>query len=313
MNPVTRRAFLAQSTLAALAVPLGRAWPQASAPQIAFPGDARSRIAVSSYPFRDFIQGQHDSPAEAAKKPLVLKDFPAHVAEKFGIRRIEPWSEHFLSTAPAYLDEFHNAAAKAGVSIINFAADHEDSFYAPDAATRARAVAFGKQWLDIAARLGSPSVRISQPPSGHAKPNLALVRESLHPLADYAASRNVVIHLENDNPLSEDPFFVASLVDRLSSPWIRALPDFGNSLAALPSDDAYRGLDEMFVRAYAISHVKPGTANAAGQPVTVDLKRSFAIAKKHAFQGFFSMEYESSGDPYEGTKQLIAATLANLA
>ena len=182
----------------------------------------------------EFVAGRHDEQSGRNKK-MPLQDFAPHVAAKFNIRRVEPWSEHFLSVEPGYLDEIRNAASKAGCSFADIAADGENSLYSPESSERERAIQFGKTWIDVAARLGSPSVRINMAPAKNAKPDAALIAEGLKPIAEYGAARNIVVHLENDNPVSENPFFVVSVLDRVNSPWLHALPDFGNSLAALPA------------------------------------------------------------------------------
>jgi sugar phosphate isomerase/epimerase len=317
MKSLTRRAFVKRTSLAALATAVPNSLPgfprldaQTSGPNVHFSKEPRERIAVASYPFREFIIGRHDAKPRATKMPL--KDFPAHVITKFNVRKIEPWSEHFESLEPAYLDELRNAATKAGSSFADIAADGENSIYSPDSAERERAVQFSKRWIDVAARLGSPSVRTHIAGFKNAKPDVMRAAESLRPIADYAASRNVVVHLENDDPVSEDPFFIASLIDRVNSPWLRTLPDFGNSFAALPADDAFRGVDQMFARAYAISHVKDAISDPANRVIPVDIAKVFAIAAKHNYKGVLSMEFDTEGDPYEGTTKLIAATLKNL-
>jgi sugar phosphate isomerase/epimerase len=318
MNYFSRRDFLKRSSVAALTPALlstaadSTNWlTQNAGPSVRFPAEPRERISVSSYPFREFVAGQHSNrPLAASKMPL--QDFAAHVVEKFHIRKIEPWSEHFLSLEPGYLDEIRNAATKAGSSFADIAADGENSIYSNDSGERDRAIGFGKAWIDVAARLGSPSVRINIAAAKNAKPEVARVAEGLNPIAEYAASKNIAVHLENDNPVSENPFFLVGVLDRVNSPWLHALPDFGNSLAALPAEEAYRGLDQMFAHAYAISHVKEATTTPANVVVPVDLARIFALAKKHSYQGIFSMEFESEGDPYAGTVKLIAAAIKNL-
>src|SRR6266568_4033446 len=281
MKSFTRRNFLQHASAVALSPALAKSvigisdWlGQSAGPNVRFSTEPRERIAVASYPFREFISGKHeDKSVTAAKMPLI--DFAAHISAKFEVRKIEPWSEHFLSLEPSYLDELRVAAA---------------------------------------ARLGSPSIRINiaAPKAANAKPDPALVAEGLKSIADHAASKSVVVHLENDNPVSEDPFFIVSVIDRVKSPWLRALPDFGNSLAALPAEDAYRGLDQMFARAYAICHVKETITTRSNTVAHVDLARSFLLAAKHGYKGNFSMEFDSEGDPYEGTGKLIAATIKNL-
>ena len=44
----------------------------------------------------------------------------------------------------------------------------------------------------------------------------------------------------------------------------------------------------------------------------VDPARVFAIAKKAGYRGYFSMEWEGRGDPYDGTKRLLQQSLENL-
>jgi len=272
-----------------------------------FPAAPRDRIAIASYPFREFIIGRSDS-APSSQTKMALKNFPAHVAAKFDIHHIESWSEHFPSLEPSYLEDLRSAAGKVGVTFANIAADGESSLYSPEAEERDRASHFCRQWIDAAAALGSPSVRTNISVAQGARPDARRLTEHFKPIAEYAASRNIVVHLENDNPVSEDPFLLVELLDRVNSPWLRALPDFGNSLVALPAEEAYRGLDQMFVRSYGISHVKD-TITQAGQTVRVDMARVFALALKYEYKGYFSMEWDTEGDPYEGTARLIATTM----
>ena len=308
---IIRRDFLKAAIASAIAPGLPRYYAaQTASPSVEFPAAARERIAVASYPFREFIAGARDPHATSSKMPI--KEFAAHVRQKFNVTHIEPWSEHFLSLDAAYLDDLKAAVAKSGSGFANIAADGRDSFYSKDPAVRERAVAFAKRWIDVAAHIGSPSVRINIAQAKDAKPDVALVAESFEKIAPYAASRNVVVHHENDNPVSEDPFFLASVLERVASPWERALPDFGNSLSALPAEEAYRGLDLMFAHAYGISHVKDPITNDKGVAVPVDLRRAFGIAKKHSYKGYFSMEWDTEGDPYAGTAKLIEATLENI-
>ncbi len=318
MKLFTRRNFVQRASLATLAGALPNSLAsfstlaaQTPGSAVHFPTELRERLAVASYPFRDFISGHHDEkPSKPTKMPLT--DFPAHVVSKFNVRKIEPWSAHFQSAEPAYLDQLGNAAAKAGSGFADIAADGENSIYSPDAAERERAMRFSKRWIDVAAHLGSPSVRIHIAAYKDAKPDVTQVAESLKPIADYTASKNVVVHFENDDPVSEDASFIASMLDRINSPWLRALPDFGNSFAALPTEEALRGVDQMFARAYAISHVKDAITTPANTVVQVDIAKIFALAAKHNYKGFFSMEFDSEGDPYAGTTRLVAATLKNL-
>src|SRR5207248_4556568 len=163
---------------------------------------------------------------------------------------------------------------------------------------------------DAAAIAGPRSVRTNIPPAKSSKPDVERTADSLRQVAEYGATKNVVVNLENDNPASEDPFFLVKVIEKVNSPWLRALPDFANTLAAYDEDYAYKGIDAMFGKAYNISHVKEAEVGDGKDKIAhVDLPRTFAMAKRHEYKGYFSMEWDSPGDPYAGTLGLIEKTL----
>jgi sugar phosphate isomerase/epimerase len=315
MNNMNRRQFVevcAVSAGASLLPKFARA--ATSTPSVNFPTDPRERVSVSAYPFREFIVGwkgwDDKSPSSVpAAHRIELKDFAAHVAERFNVHNIEPWSRLFPSTDAKYLEQFRATVAKAGSAVVDIAVDGNDSQYSPDPAERERALIFSKHWVDVGAALGSPSIRTNIVGSKKSKPDVSRAAETLQTVAEYAAKRNVVVHLENDNPVSEDPFFIVQVIERVNSPWLRALPDFGNSLAAHDDEFSYRAIDAMFAHAYGICHVKDGEVNEQGKAVHVDMARTFAILHKHGYKGYCSIEYDAPGDPYKATAELVEQTI----
>jgi sugar phosphate isomerase/epimerase len=276
---------------------------------VQFPAEPRERLAVASYPFRDLISG---SPAAAGGQKVDIKDFAAHCREKLGVAKIEPWNRHFHSTDPQYLDEFRTSLEKARGGVVNIAVDGDHSPYATDAAERDQAVAFSRKWIDVAAAIGSPSVRTNIAEAKGSKPDLERAANSLKRVADYAATKNVVVHLENDNAVSEDPFFLVELIEKVNSPWLRSNPDFCNTLATGREEYAYKGIEAMFQHAYGICHIKDMEANDKGQVFRVDMARTFGILKRANYRGYCSMEFDAPGDPYAGTAALIKQTLQYL-
>jgi hypothetical protein len=67
----------------------------------------------------------------------------------------------------------------------------------------------------------------------------------------------------------------------------------------------------MFRRAYNISHVKDSEVDN-GKVFRVSMARTFAIAKAAGYRGYFSMEFEGQGEPYEGTRKLLDESLKDL-
>src|SRR5215470_17962472 len=187
LRPHTRRRFLAETAATAagmfLSPDLRTALAAQNAPHIQFPAAARDRIAIASYPFRDFIAGGNDQPGSGK---LELKEFAAHVSVKFSISKIEPWSAHFRSLESPYLKEIRAAVEQAHGTIVNIAVDGEHSPYAADPAEREKAVAFSKQWIDAALAVGAPSVRTNIPPAKDSKPDVERTAQSLKLVAEYA-------------------------------------------------------------------------------------------------------------------------------
>lgn len=305
---ITRRRFLSQSCAAVATAFLSDAVASdrgKSTPHIHFPSQPRERIAVASYPFREFIV----SPNEKSSSKIELKDFAAHVVSKFNVNKVELWSAHFPSTDAVYLRSFRKALKTANAAVVDIAVDGEASPYAADAAERDKAIAFSKQWIDVAAALQSPSVRTNIPKAKDTKPDVDRIAASLSQVVEHAATRNVLVHLENDNPVSEDPFLLIKVIEKVNSPWLHALPDFANTLAAHDAPYATSGLDAMFSHAYGICHVKEIEINPAGQTVRVDLPQTFGMLRRHHYRGYCSIEFDSPGDPYAGTSALIAKTV----
>jgi sugar phosphate isomerase/epimerase len=316
MKVTTRREFVGQC--AALAAGTGLFRPltslASSAPAVSFPSDPQQRVAVAAYPFREFIVGwkgwDGKSPsAVPAAQQIALKDFAAHVAEKFNVHKIEPWSPIFPSTDPEYLEQLRSAVERAQSAVVDIAVDAGHSQYAADPGEREKSIAGSKHWIDVGAALGSPSIRTHVDHAKDSKPDVGRAADTLASIADYAAKKNVVVHLENDDPVSEDPFFLVQVIDKVQNPWLRALPDFGNSLVG--HDEAFqdRAMDAMFAHAYGICHVKEGEVGEDGKAVHVDLARVFGILKKHAYKGYCSIEYDAPGDPYKPTAELVKATV----
>jgi sugar phosphate isomerase/epimerase len=215
------------------------------------------------------------------------------------------------STDPAYLDEYRRGLTSVGVQLVNIPTGIGGSLYDPDATRRGAALESAKKWVDAAVALDCPSVRLHIQRVGDHVPDVDRTAESLSSVAPYAASKRVVINLENDDLFSEDAFFLAKVIDRVNSPWVRALPDFCNSMLKGDAQFNYDAVTAMFRRAYNICHLKDSEVDG-GKVFRVDLARTFEIAKSSGYKGYFSVEFEGEGDPVAGTGRLVEAALRYL-
>ncbi|MBZ5592086.1 MAG: sugar phosphate isomerase/epimerase [Acidobacteriia bacterium] len=304
---MNRRQFLEAALVAA--VPRGLSG--AAEPNISFVTEPRARLGVASYPFRAFIDGPRNRDRERGKPGMTLLQFPAMVREKFHVRNIEPLDSHFVSLEAAYLGELRNAVEKAGCRVINIPVGVGESLYDPGAAKRKTGVGNAKKWVDAAVALGSPSLRVHISGVQGITPDVGRAAESLRAVADYGAEKNIVINLENDDPETEDAFYLVKVIEQVNSPWLHGLPDFCNSMLKGDEKYNYDSVTAMFKHAYNISHVKDSEVDN-GKVFRVDVGKTFAIAKKTGYRGYFSMEWEGEGGPYEGTQKLIDASLKYL-
>ena len=307
-----RRDFLSAISAVCATETIGRGFPPSIAnlqsPHIDFPTDARARMAVSAWAFRSIIDAPQNDERDPKLPAMDMKDFSAYVREKFNVVNIEPYNRYFKSLEPAYLDQFRGSLEKSGTHAVNLAADMETSYFDANSDMRAKSVTEARKWIDVAAAIGAPSVRTSMSAT-KSPPNLELAIESLKPVADYAASKNVVVHLENDNLVAEDAFFIEKLVRKVNHPYVHALPDFGNSYGSGDPDFAARAVKALFPLAYAISHVKPSSFTAQGKEVQVDIPGAFTAAKSANYKGYFSMEYEGKDEIHAATAKLIEQSL----
>jgi sugar phosphate isomerase/epimerase len=312
-----RRDFLKQLATLACACCISpadsaEAKSQGRHPYLEFPTRPRERLAVTSWPFREYIQ----SPANRGRKLSVpsmdMKEFPAMVVERFAIYHVNPLLSHFASTDPAYLESFRVAVTRARSHIVDLGLPGR-TFATSDTTIAEAAVQEGCKWIDIAAAIGSPSVRQHLSARQGQRADLDAAAIHLARLADYGEKRNVVINLENDDPTAEDPFFIVSAVEKVNNAYLRALPDFGNSIAKYGEEGNERAVAAMLKQAFNMCHVK-GAVQLDGKNYHVNLSRMFAIARQNSYRGYFSMEFDTNGgDPFTGTTKLIDETLHYLA
>ncbi len=284
-----------------------------AAPAIAFPARANDRLAVTSWPFRETIDAPGNHYFDRTKPGMDLKDFPKMVAERFGVHSINPLTSHFGSLDPAYVEAFRRAVEKAGSRVVDLGLGG-GNFYDEDPAERRGAIERGRKGIDIAMAVGSPSVRQHVSGRRGTIPNVELAAGSLGELAAYGAKRGVVVNLENDAAVAEDPFFLTGVIEKANNPYLRSLPDFGNSLGTYDAARNEQAVASMFRHVFDMCHVKDSVTGAGGKRVPVDVKKMFGIAKASGYKGYFSMEFDiAGGDPFTGTDRLLALSLRYLA
>lgn len=302
MKSVTRRSFVKGALVCSASAAFAGKVPEAR-----FPVDPRARLAVASYPFRESIIAPGNRDRDPKKPGMDLAQFARFVRKEFGVPGIEPLDSHFPSTEPEEVRKLRKEFDAAGVHTVNIPVDESVELCSEDEAKRNAGNARYRRWVDVAVLLGSPSIRVWIPKCSDMSDLPKAVR-ALEPTVDYAASRNIVVNLENDNPVNASAARTIAAIKLANSPYLRALPDFGNGLQAGDERFNAQNVKDMFVYAWDIAHVKD-TEIIHGQKKTASLAELFQIAKVSGYRGYFSMESESGGDPVVDTKHLLAESL----
>lgn len=297
-----RRTFVQGMLLGVAGVAFGQT------PHVRYPSDRRARLAVASYPFRAFIDAPNNSDRDKSKAGVDLLGFAKMVRSEFELTGIEPLYSHFASTEPRYLRELRKDLDAIGVRTVNIPVDVEVDLCSSDAEKRKNGFESYERWIETAVVLGSPGVRLHIPRCADPA-NLGPPAEAFRRVVQFAAARNIIVTLENDDPVLDSASRIIAFIQRVNSPYLRALPDFGNSLMQGDVEFNAKAVAGMFRYAANIAHVKDAEV-IHGKLERVDLKQLFGIARAADYRGYYSMESDSDADPYKDTKHLIEASLA---
>jgi sugar phosphate isomerase/epimerase len=301
---LTRRTLLKGALACGASAALGAT---TKGPQATFPVDPRDRLAVATYPFRAIIDSPRNEDRETKKTGMDLAAFARYIRTEFKVRGIEPLSWHFPSTEPEDITKLKAAFDAADVFVANIPVDDRVELCSDDEEKRNAGNLRYRRWIDIAVALGSPSIRIWIPKCSDFA-DLPKAVHALKPTIDYAASRNICLNLENDDPINASVSRTITALQLAASPWLRALPDFGNGLETGDDHANAQGVERMFAHAWNITHVKDA-AEVKGKRKTTPIDELFAIARSSGFRGYYSMESDSDVDPVVDTKHLIEQSL----
>lgn len=241
------------------------------------------RLAVSSWSLRDHIN--RDFPCH---------EFPRYVKEHFGVDAVEVCQVHLVTPDARRLDLLATGLRDAGVTLVNMPLDLGD-ISRPDRARREHDLNLLELWIDAAAFLGCPAVRVN---SGSGALPAAIA--SYQRLTDYATGRGVRVLLENHGGLSADPTTIQTLLDAVG-PALGTAPDFGN----FSEERRYDGLAIMAPRA-VVAHAKTHDLDEEDRLREYDFARCLRIMTDAGYAGYLSIEYEGQGDQLAGVRRSIA-------
>jgi len=275
--------------------------------------DKRERISISTWSLHNYFQATREKEFTMPGDMLALLDFPEMIADRYKVHNLEYCAPHFASTEKTYLQEIKNRLVRAHSRVVNMPVDIDELWTGgglsdTDNHVREAAVNGSKTWIDVAAAIGSKSVRCDP---GKINPeDFSPTIDSYKSLAAYGRPKGVHVIIENHGGVgSEHPEELVRLFDEAGTGVVGALPDFGNF-----PDEATReeGLALLFPYAHVVCHAKGLEFDSAGNETKFDFPKCIEISKKAAFTGIYSIEYEGPDDPYEGVQKTLDELLRYL-
>lgn len=250
-------------------------------------GQPKFKFSLAAYSYRDLLTGK--SPK------LTLADFIDDCA-KFGLEGTELTSYYFPPQPTAeFLHGLARQCFRLGLDISGTAVGND--FCHPSGKTRDEQIAGVKRWIEHAAILGAPVIRIF---SGNAKSGQS--PEEAHKLAvagmeeccEFAGKHGVTLALENHGGLTENVDGLLALVRDVKSPWFGVNMDTGNFHSA----DIYGDLAKL--APYTVNvQVKVVVSPKGSKREPTDFKKLASILRDAGYRGYIVLEFEEKGDPRE--------------
>lgn len=312
-HPISRRSFGRSALLGSVAgsalLSIGGRLLSALEP-FAHTKTPRLRLGLAAYSFRDhFTPGEKNPPLSTPDaKPLDMFGFVDYCAEH-GCDGAELTSYYFpKDISPDYLMRLKRHAFLRGVEISGTAVGN--TFTHSAGAERTKEVAAVRLWIDRAAALGAPHIRIfaGSVPKGlsaaEAKKNCI---ETTREVAAYAGEKGIFLGIENHGGIVAEADQLLDIVRSVDSPWVGINLDIGN----FNTQDPYADLERC--APYAVNVQFKTDIHPKGQkPHTTDLPRVVKMLQQAKYQGYFTLEYESSQDPWSGVPQWLQKMRSSL-
>lgn len=277
----SRRSILKAGAAAvgALAVPHARA---AVPPPPSEEATKNMHLSLAAYSVREALSdGEMD-----------LFDFIDWCAE-LGLPGTELTSYYFPEQFDTgYLHRLRNHAFHRGVTVSGTAIRND--FCLPPGAEKQQEIEHVRQWIDHAAELWAPHIRIfagNLPEGVDRETGIQWVADGIREVLDHAAARGIVLGLENHGGITaraRDHIAICEAVGE--SPWFGVNLDTGNYRT-----NAYEEL--AMAAPWAVNVQVKVEVTQNGERVPADLERFRQILVDADYKGWVVLEYEEEEDP----------------
>lgn len=303
MTPtIDRRSFLA---LGGVALPLGATRPvRPEAIPTQGSAAARSRIKLSCnfYSFNEPLTAGDMSLEEAI-------DFCAEI----GFDAVDLTGYYFPGypevPPDAYVHETKRRAVRLALDISGTGVRND--FTRAEPGRREADVAHVKAWIEVAARLDAPMVRVfarTGVPEGHTREEVTgWVVECLEESTDHGERHGVMVVLQNHDELLKTADEVLEIRRRIPSEWFGLNVDIGSLRTADPYDEI------ALLAPHAYTWQIKEHVYRRGAEEKTDLEHVFTILREAGYRGYAPLEVLGPGDPRPRLRRFLDEARAALA
>lgn len=293
--PTNRREFLASAALAALAGPSILARTASAIGPIGRTRASHLKVSLAAYSFRDSL-------VPKGRKPTMdLFDF-VELAADLALDAVELTSYYFPPDVDAdYLHRLKQRAFALGLDVSGTSVGN--NFCVPPGPARDKELALVRTWVDRAADLDAPVIRIfagTVPKRDDEGAAVDRAIEGIRASLPYAIEKGVTLALENHGGITATPAQILKLVQAIDSPNFGVNLDTGN----FHGEDPYADLAQ--VAPYAVNvQVKTEISRKGSKAEEADLSRVVGVLRDAKYSGYVVLEYEAKEDPATAVPKYI--------
>jgi sugar phosphate isomerase/epimerase len=292
---LSRRAFAA--TAAALA-----AAPAAALAMdpVRRQGPSRMKLSLAAYSFRHYLTDHRRGTKPTAAAPMTLESF-VDLCAGYPLDGVELTSYYVPEPPPdGYLQALRRRAFLLGLTVSGTAIGN--TFTHPPGEKRDEQIAYTKRWIDRAADLGAPTIRIFagevQKGTTEAQARQWCI-DAIREACAHAAGRGVILALENHGGIVTTADQLLSIVREIDSDWFGVNWDSGNFRGA----DPYAELKA--IAPYAVTAQIKVSIGAAGHAQPADWARIVGMLREVGYRGWVALEYEEQEDAKAAVPRLL--------
>lgn len=262
-------------------------------------GASHMKLSMAAYSFRDFL-ATRGTAEEIAKAGMRLEDV-VDLAAGYNLDGVELTSYYFpKDVTHEYLMGLKQQCFRLGLDVSGTAIGND--FCHKPGPERDEQLALTREWIDHAAVVGAPVIRIFAGTVKEGDDEAAAIGrciEGINESLEYAATKGVFLALENHGGITDTPDHMLRIIDGVKdSPWFGVNLDSGN----FHTDDPYRDLAR--IAPYAINAQIKVLIDQGGQKVVADFPRLIGILKDAGYRGYVVLEYEEENPKEEVPKYL---------